>query len=209
MNTVARPASPPECIDAGLVLLRRNRAADAAAVAEAVRESLDHLQPWMPWANAGATTVEAQAGRIAEVEAGWARGTDFVYLLVREGAGPESGAGSGAPSRGADEGLATRATEAIVGMIGLHRRIGPRAIEIGYWTHAAHEGRGYMTAAAKAITNAAEALGDVDRVEIHTDEANLRSAAIPPKLGYRLDRVDTRRPEAPAESGRLQIWVRP
>jgi RimJ/RimL family protein N-acetyltransferase len=94
-------------------------------------------------------------------------------------------------------------------MIGLHRRIGPRAIEIGYWTHVAHAGRGYMTAAAKAITDVAEALDNVDRVEIHTDEANVRSAAIPPKLGYRLDRVDTRRPEAPAESGRLQIWVRP
>jgi RimJ/RimL family protein N-acetyltransferase len=94
-------------------------------------------------------------------------------------------------------------------MIGLHRRIGPRALEIGYWTHVNHAGRGYMTAAAKAITHVAEALDDIDRVEIHTDEANVRSAAIPPKLGYRLDRVDTRRPEAPAESGRLQIWVRP
>ena len=97
----------------------------------------------------------------------------------------------------------------MVGIIGLHRRIGPRAVEIGYWTHVDHAGRGYMTAAAKAVTEAAEALDDVDRVEIHTDEANLRSAAIPQKLGYRLDRVDVRIPEAPGESGRLQIWVRP
>ena len=66
-----------------------------------------------------------------------------------------------------------------------------------------------MTAAAKAVTEAAEALDDVDRVEIHTDEANLRSSAIPQKLGYRLDRVDVRIPEAPGECGRLQIWVRP
>jgi RimJ/RimL family protein N-acetyltransferase len=66
-----------------------------------------------------------------------------------------------------------------------------------------------MSAAAKAVTEAAEALDDVDRVEIHTDEANVRSAAIPRKLGYRLERVDVRRPEAPGESGRLQIWVRP
>ena len=97
----------------------------------------------------------------------------------------------------------------VLGMIGLHRRLGPGAIEIGYWTHVDHSGRGYMTAAAQAITRVAEALEDVQRVEIHTDEANVRSAAIPPKLGYRLDRVDTRRPEAPAESGRLQIGVRP
>jgi RimJ/RimL family protein N-acetyltransferase len=205
MKPVARPASPPERIDAGLVVLRRNRAADATAVAEAVSASLDHLQPWMPWANASAATVDAQAARIAEVESGWERGTDFVYLLVREGAGP---AGSAATSRGGDGGHGP-AGDAVLGMIGLHRRIGPRAVEIGYWTHVDHSGRGYMTAAAKAITDVAEALEDVDRVEIHTDEANQRSAAIPRKLGYRLDRVDTRRPEAPAESGRLQIWVRP
>ena len=28
------------------------------------------------------------------------------------------------------------------------------------------------------------------------------------KLGYRLDRVEERKPEAPGESGRLMIWVR-
>jgi RimJ/RimL family protein N-acetyltransferase len=202
-NKVPRPAKPPERIDAGVVILRRNRTADAAAVAKAVRQSLDHLQPWMPWAQPGAASVQAQAARLAEVEAGWRRGTDFVYLLV-----PEDGAGDEADLAGA-EGTATVAEDAVLGMIGLHRRLGPGAIEIGYWTHVAHAGRGYMTAAAKAITQVAEALDDVHRVEIHTDEANARSAAIPPKLGYRLDRVDTRRPEAPAESGRLQIWVRP
>ncbi len=182
-----RPARPPDVIDAGAVILRRNRPGDAAAVARAVGESLDHLEPWMPWAQPGAATVEAQAARIAEVEAGWQRGTDFVYVLRRPGDGDD----------------------VVIGIIGLHRRGGPRLMEIGYWTHVDHIGHGYMTAAAKATTDAVEALGDVDRVEIHTDEANFRSAAIPQKLGYRLARVDVRRPEAPGETGRLQIWVRP
>ena len=47
----------------------------------------------------------------------------------------------------------------------------------------------------------------MQRVEIHTDEANTISAAIPQRLGYRLDRIDERVPAAPAETGRLQIWV--
>jgi hypothetical protein len=51
------------------------------------------------------------------------------------------------------------------------------------------------------------ALSDVVRVEIHTDEANAISAAIPHRLRYRLDLVDELRPKAPAHSGRLQIWV--
>jgi RimJ/RimL family protein N-acetyltransferase len=201
---VRRPASPPERIDAGIVALRRNRAEDADALAKAVSESLDHLYPWMPWANQRAGTVEAQAARLAEVETGWDRGTDYVYVIVGADGPGDQTAGVGEPGVSRQPGK-----EAVLGVIGLHRRLGPGAVEIGYWTHVAHVGRGYMTAAARAITQAAEALDDIRRVEIHTDEANLRSAAIPPKLGYRLDRVDTRRPEAPAESGRLQIWVRP
>ena len=47
------------------------------------------------------------------------------------------------------------------------------------------------------------------RVGIHTDEANVRSAAIPRKLGFRLDRIDLVTPEAPACTGRMQIWVNP
>ena len=182
-----RRSQPPEVIDAGPVVLRRNRPADAEATARAIGESLEHLEPWMPWAEPRAATRQSQAARIADVEMGWQRGTDFVYAM-RRADGPD------------DE---------IVGIIGLHRRIGPRAAEIGYWTHVHHSGRGFMSAAARAITEAAEGLDDVDRIEIHTDEANVRSAAIPRKLGYRLDRIDVRRPEAPGESGRLQIWVRP
>ncbi len=204
---MARRATPPEHIDAGVIALRRNRVADAAAVARAIRESLDHLRPWMPWANPAAGTEQAQSARLAEVDAAWQRGTDFVYLMLHrsddeEVVGPrdEAGRRGGGSDPGQDE---------VLGVIGLHRRIGPGAIEIGYWTHVAQAGRGYMTAAARAITQAAAALHDVERVEIHTDEANVRSAAIPSKLGYRLDRIDCRRPEAPAESGRLQIWVRP
>jgi RimJ/RimL family protein N-acetyltransferase len=59
----------------------------------------------------------------------------------------------------------------------------------------------------RALTTVALGLDDIDRVEVHTDEANVASAAIPRRLGYRLDRIDSRDPQAPAESGRLQNWV--
>ena len=47
----------------------------------------------------------------------------------------------------------------------------------------------------------------VHRMMIVCDEANVRSAAIPKRLGYTLDRVEQRPPEAPGETGRTQIWV--
>jgi hypothetical protein len=81
-------------------------------------------------------------------------------------------------------------------------------IEIGYWIAGSQTRQSFGTSAAAAITGVALALPGVSRVEIHCDEANTASAAIPRKLGYRLDRVEERKPEAPGESGRLMIWVR-
>ena len=175
---------PPEQLDAGPVLLRRCRTADSAAIATAVKESLEHLQPWMPWAVPQAAEPETQRARLADAAALWEAGTDFLYSVFLRG------------------------SPAVAGGFGLHRQCGPDCIEMGYWMHAAHCGRGYATAAAGALTGAALALPDVRRVEIHCDEANAASAAVPRKLGYRLDRVDRRQPEAPGESGRLMFWVR-
>ena len=38
-----------EILTSGQAVLRRRRAADADTVYQAVRQSLDHLLPWMPW----------------------------------------------------------------------------------------------------------------------------------------------------------------
>jgi len=102
----------------------------------------------------------------------------------------------------------TAEEDALVGAIGLHRRVGDAGIEIGYWIAEAQTRRGFGTAAAEALTAVALELPGVRRVEIHCDEANAASAAIPRKLGYRLDRVIAHEPEAPGESGRRMIWVR-
>jgi len=179
---MASHALPPERIDAGLVVLRRHRVEDAEAVAQAVRESLDHLQPWMPWATDEAGTADNQRERIAGDQA-WDEGTECSYVILT-----------------ADE-------QEIVGGCGLMRRIGEGGIEIGYWTHARYGGLGFGAAAARALTEAALALPDVERIEIHCDEANRRSRAIPERLGYRLARVEEDKIEAPGESGRSMIWV--
>ena len=178
------PAIPAERIHCGSAVLLRMREEDAADVAAAIKESLDHLQPWMPWATAESTKVNTQRTFSRDAEDRWNRGSDFIYVL-----------------RQADDG-------AVLGTFGLHRRIGPDAMEIGYWLHVAHTGRGHATTAAGALTEAAFQLADVERVEIHTDEANLASAAVPQRLAYRLDRVEPTTPATSAETGRLQIWVR-
>jgi RimJ/RimL family protein N-acetyltransferase len=47
----------------------------------------------------------------------------------------------------------------------------------------------------------------VRRVEIHCDEANQRSAAVPARLGYRLAEVVDHERMTPGETGRRLVWA--
>ncbi|MEV7782242.1 GNAT family N-acetyltransferase [Kitasatospora sp. NPDC088351] len=176
---------PPELLRlAGGVSLHRRCAWHATALNAAVRANLDHLRPWMEWAAEAPT--RAQTGRLtAAGAAAWDAGTDFIYL-----AGLDARPGS------------------VIGAFGLHGRIGPGALEIGYWVSAEHVGRGIATAAARALTETALALPGIERVEIRCDQANGPSAAVPRKLGYRLDRVADTAVRAPGETGRQLVWIK-
>lgn len=149
-------------------------------LARLVNENLGHLRPWMPWAQESMTETR-QDEFITAVDRGWAGLTEFVYGVFVQGR--------------------------MVGSAGLHER-GRRdgTLEIGYWISAAETGRGYATAASHELTKAAFQLLDVDAVEIRCDEANVASAAIPARLGYRLRETCAREPGAPGESGKEQVW---
>jgi RimJ/RimL family protein N-acetyltransferase len=62
--------------------------------------------------------------------------------------------------------------------------------------------------ASGALINAALAHDGIETVYIRCDERNTRSAAVPRRLGYKLERTLSRAPEAPGESGQLMIWSR-
>src|SRR5215472_5789235 len=56
--------------------------------------------------------------------------------------------------------------------------------EIGYWIHKDHINQGLATEATAALTKVAFGIEHVTRIEIHCDPNNLRSAAVPRKLGF-------------------------
>jgi RimJ/RimL family protein N-acetyltransferase len=192
-----QPASPPERVAAGPLVLRRVHADDAGAIAAAVAASLAHLRPWMPWATPEAASLRSQLVRVAEADELWESGTGFISGIIAAG----DTAGPAAPGAVKDP------DGEFAGTIGLHRRLADDAVEIGYWIVAAKTRRGYATAAAQAATGVAMALPGARRAEIHCDEANTASAGVPRKLGYRLDRVEAHEREAPGEVGRRMIWV--
>ena len=79
---------------------------------------------------------------------------------------------------------------------------------IGYWIHAAHINQGLATEAAAALTRVAFEVNDVERVEIHCDPANVRSAAVPRKLGYAHEATLRRRAQAGDGTHRdTMIWT--
>jgi RimJ/RimL family protein N-acetyltransferase len=138
----------------------------------------------MPWAKEPNNALGV-AGFVARAEGGWTAGSDFNYGI-----------------------WSTNEAE-LVGGCGLHARIGAGAMEIGYWIAQKHTRRGYATEAARALTEAAFNMPTITRVEIHCDEANVRSAAVAKALGYRLDRIQPDEIQAPGEIGREMVWVLP
>jgi ribosomal-protein-serine acetyltransferase len=88
----------------------------------------------------------------------------------------------------------------------LHARLGANALEMGYWVHVRHANRGVGTLAAAVVTDLAFGIAGITTVEIHHDQANSASAAIPAKLGYQHVMTVPRPADAPGESGIEWQW---
>lgn len=168
----------------GDAYLRHFTVDDAEALASSVRESLDHLRPWMPWANAQSADAAFQRERLRGLPGKAAKGEEWQYGLYHDG------------------------DDRVLGSFGLMTRMGAGTLEIGYWLHVDAGGHGDATRAAGALTEVALSADDVSRVYICCDEANARSAAIPQRLGFTLTEIVSRAPEAPGERGRLMLWAR-
>ena len=81
-------------------------------------------------------------------------------------------------------GIFDREETQALGGTGLHTRPGPDAREIGYWVRADRINQGIATETAGALTRVAFEIDKLDRVEIHCDADNVRSASVPRKLGF-------------------------
>ena len=133
---------------------------DAAALKEAVDSSLDHLRPWMPWAHDDPQTLEEKVELLRRFRGQFDLGQNFVYGLFPP-----------------DE-------SELVGGSGFHLRVGDDAFEIGYWIRASKDGKGLATEATAALTRVGFEVCEIDRIEIHVEPENDKSARIPQKLGY-------------------------
>jgi len=134
--------------------------ADAPLAKDAIDSSLEHLREWMPWAHAEPTTLEQKVQLLRQFRGRFDLDQDAVY------------------------GIFDRDERRVVGSTGLHPRVGDGAAEIGYWIRADAVGRRFASESTAALTRVGFEIAGFDRIEIRCDPENVRSSAIPKRLGY-------------------------
>jgi RimJ/RimL family protein N-acetyltransferase len=173
----------PIPLQVGDYVVRKYENSDAQALVNAVTDSYKHLEPWMPWIKFEPQSVIQREELITTWNESWEQRTEFVMGIF-----------SG---------------DQVVGGTGLHLRGAVNTVEIGYWVHVDYIGKGIATQVAGALTETAFALwAEIDTVEIHHDQANEASAAVPRRLNFEHVETSNREPEAPSEIGVLVRWIK-
>ena len=181
----------PERIETERLVLRVPRRGDGAVVNAAVCASHAELAPWLPWASAPPSLDESEA-HCRRQQARYILREDLGLLMFERQ--PAGGEGT------------------LLGGVGLHRiDWALRRFEIGYWRRTGCSGRGVVTEAVIAVSRMAfDALG-ARRVEIRTDDNNVRSWKVAERAGFTLEallRFDTLTPSGEPRSTRVYARVR-
>jgi len=174
--------SPPEAITAGPIILQRWTVERAEELDQAINGSMTELMPFMPWATAD-HQMEATKTYLEQSRSDWDKQESFNYaILTQQGE--------------------------VAGSCGLMTRQGLGVLEIGYWVHSSHTGRGYASAAAMALAEVGLAQPGIDRVQIHHDIENPASGRVAAKAGFHQVGPTEVTKKAPGDSGTHLVWVR-
>jgi RimJ/RimL family protein N-acetyltransferase len=165
----------PDELVGDLVIVRPWAEADSGGLWDAVDNSREHLEAFMPWVDRYHNPDDALE-YTRRSRARWLLREDLSVAIVE------------------------RQTGRIVGGSGLHRiDWGIRAFEIGYWIRQDAEGRGYITETVQLLTRLAFDELDANRVELRIDTRNFRSLRVGERLGFVLE--GTLRRKLPAADG--------
>ncbi|HZT85733.1 MAG TPA: GNAT family protein [Gaiellaceae bacterium] len=150
----------PYRIETERLVIRCYDPRDAPLLKEAIDSSLEHLRPWMPWALDEPQSVEEKTDLVKYFRSNYDRGENFTCGIFS-----------------ADE-------SELIGGTGLHPRIGPGGLEIGYWIRASATRQGFVTESTAALTRVGFEVCDADRIEIRIEPGNEASLGVPRKLGF-------------------------
>jgi RimJ/RimL family protein N-acetyltransferase len=144
------------------LVLRPFAVDDVDASVAAIQASLPELRAFLSWAHLP-VTQETQLATISRFQGEyWTAGRDMFFAAIDGNDG------------------------AMIGGLGLHARVplNPSGLEVGYWCHSRHAGRGIVTLAVQmAIVFAFDWL-DTDRFQVMHDETNDASRRVIEKCGF-------------------------
>ena len=155
----------PLILETERLLVRSPQESDGAELQASIADSFTELHQWMPWAQA-IPTVEQSTENCRNAVKEFKSGEDYrLHLILKD-------------------------SLTFIGCSGIHRFDWevPRA-EIGYWLRSPYTGRGFMTEAVGEITRFLLEDLQMNRVEIRMSAENIKSRAIPERLGYRLEGI--------------------
>jgi RimJ/RimL family protein N-acetyltransferase len=163
----------PRPIETKRLILRPWEPGDADELQAALGESVDHLKPWIPWALPEPPTIDQARDLLSTWIEEFRSGKTYIFATF------------------------DRSDSSLIGGVGLYPRVGPDALEIGYWIRFTRAGSGFATEASRALTQVGFGVPNIARLEIHTSPDNLSSMRVPEKLGYAL--LEIRRTEIEPE----------
>ena len=143
------------------LILRLPEKRDAETVTAAVRKNLGRLREWMPWAVDDYSNENAMDW-IKRNRDGYAEDGQFNALILLDGR--------------------------FMGTIGFHDLdLKNKHAAIGYWVDQEYEGRGIITRCCRELIDYLFDSMELNRVQINCAVENLRSRAVPERLGFTLE----------------------
>ena len=150
----------------------------ADEITRVVRENVERLQKWMPWA---ASDYDERSAR--------------TFIQANLNALSDTGS----------FGMLIRYDGVMAGTIGFHDLdTVNRSAHIGYWISKDFEGRGIMTRCCRVLIDHLFDDLDLNRVQINCNVENTRSRAIPERLGFELEGIQR---QAEWLNGEFRDWA--
>ena len=150
-------------LDDEKIELRLYRENDAAELSRTVAANFEHLRTFLHWVTADYTAAGAK---------------EFIAQNLKLAAERKS------------EGYGIFYQRKLIGTIGLVKlNWNSRSAEVGYWIAKDFEGRGIVTKSCAALIDYAFDELAMNRIEIRCATENIKSRAIPERLGFQLEGV--------------------
>lgn len=138
---------------------------DGRVVNKAIRESIGELSKWLPFAQE-IPPVEETESNLRNAHIKFLARESFRFLIFH------------------------KETDDYIGTSSIHNIDWEvKSGDIGYWIDKKYSGNGYMTEAIKRLTDLGMNQLAFNRLEIRCEAANVKSQAIPEKLGFKLEAV--------------------